>query len=167
MWQNFDLLPFRKFYVEEKISITKCFESKEWRPPFILTEIRITVQRGRGRTICHQRRRLFMNTIVKAATIALALGLVAPQAMAASDTANNSPRDVYEQKMNTEMQNQEAIFSDKELSEEASAAWQKVEENWKALSESADENWEDAKETFQQSWDDFQAKWKEMTSDQS
>ena len=108
-----------------------------------------------------------MNTIVKAAAISLALGLVAPQAMAASETANTSPRDVYEQKMNTEMENQEAIFSDKELSAEASAAWQKVEENWKALGEAADENWEDAKDTFQQSWDDFQAKWNEMTSDQS
>jgi len=52
-------------------------------------------------------------------------------------------------------------------SAEASAAWQEVEENWKALGEAADENWEEAKETFQQSWDDFQAKWKEMTSDQS
>jgi hypothetical protein len=106
-----------------------------------------------------------MNTVIKAASLALALGLFAPQAMAASSTADNSPRQVYEEKMNAEIENQEATFSEKELNEKASAAWDKVQENWKALSESADENWEEAKDKFQESWDEFQAEWKEMTSE--
>jgi len=57
-----------------------------------------------------------MNSLIKASTLALALGFASAPTLAAEDVA---PRDVYESKMTEMLEAQEAKNQERDLSEDA------------------------------------------------